>query len=303
MISFGKTQWRSELKSLWQDTFGDSDRYLAAFFAEQYRDENTLVYLEDNRPVAALYMIPYELQQGCEHYSMAYFYALATRPAYRGRGYMSLMIQEALRLCKVRGTALAGLIPADERLFSYYEKFGFEAGPAMRVLRFERSEIREENVNDPDQPSLQFFPATAAAFWEAYRLSPFYGPDAVRLSHAQNTFYMKTFLDEGGELLLFDSKERGLVDWEKREEQDSEPVAYVMFKLDRDDLHIIEANVEEQLWPRLARTLFRRFPEANSITLQQPLFRSAHEQCRPFAMVKKFVELDLSRTLANRFLQ
>lgn len=303
MISFGKTQWIAELKSLWQDTFGDSDAYLAAFFAEQYRDENTLVYLEDGQPVSALYIIPYALQQGTEHYPMAYFYALATRPEYRGRGYMTRMLTQALALCRARDMALACLIPANEALFAYYEKFGFKAGFEMRTLSLTRMECYHESGDRTAWPLLNLHPATAAEFWQAYCLSPYYGPDAVQLSQAQNDFYMKTVLDEGGQLLRFDLPGAALPERLPFQEGRVEAGAYTIIQRRENELLIIESNVDETHWPILAHSLFLRFQEASQITLQEPLFHTAREQCRPFAMVRKFKALDLSRTVANRFLQ
>lgn len=51
-----------------------------------------------------------------------YVYAVATDSAFRNRGYASKLIEEAK---KQMGDFL-WLIPADEELFDYYSKFGFE---------------------------------------------------------------------------------------------------------------------------------------------------------------------------------
>ena len=43
MIRFGKAEYVPAMKKLWQQVFGDSDAYLAAFFQQQYEDRNTPV--------------------------------------------------------------------------------------------------------------------------------------------------------------------------------------------------------------------------------------------------------------------
>jgi predicted acetyltransferase len=53
-------------------------------------------------------------------------YACCTLPAYRGKGFMSVLIEESFQLATERGIEFLVLVPAEPSLYDYYSKFGFE---------------------------------------------------------------------------------------------------------------------------------------------------------------------------------
>ena len=67
------------LKALWHEVFGDTDVYIDTFFRELYRPGMASVVEEDGKIVAAAYAVPFG--------AVRYIFAVATKPAYRGRGY------------------------------------------------------------------------------------------------------------------------------------------------------------------------------------------------------------------------
>ena len=57
---------------------------------------------------------------------IAYIYAVATKPEYRGRGIASKLLHEALRLIKASGRFdIAALIPSSTESKRLYERVGF----------------------------------------------------------------------------------------------------------------------------------------------------------------------------------
>lgn len=126
MIQFANKNTASEVRSLWKTCFEDDDRFMDIFFSRQYRDENTLIYWVDNVAVAALQMIPYSIRFYGEVIPFYYLAGLCTLPEYRNKGYMGKLIRESFSIMKERNIPLSILVPAEEWLFGYYEKYGFE---------------------------------------------------------------------------------------------------------------------------------------------------------------------------------
>ena len=87
-----------------------------------YNNEQTLVYLENEKVVAMLARIPYEIKGLGE---VTYIYGACTNPNYRNRGIMTELLAYSEELdIKLKKAAII-LIPENENLFAFYEKCGF----------------------------------------------------------------------------------------------------------------------------------------------------------------------------------
>ena len=109
-------------RALWHDVFGDEREFIDLFMTEVYRPENMLVCEEQGRVVSMLHIVEMSTSLG----RAGYLYAIATAADYRGRGYASKLIEEALVVMRQRGYDMAMLIPAAKDLKGYYARFGFE---------------------------------------------------------------------------------------------------------------------------------------------------------------------------------
>lgn len=94
------------LKALWREVFGDTDVYIDTFFRELYRPGMASVVEEDGKIVAAAYAVPFG--------AVRYIFAVATKPAYRGRGYGRAVVLTAA------GGEPAYLCPASATLRCWY---------------------------------------------------------------------------------------------------------------------------------------------------------------------------------------
>jgi predicted acetyltransferase len=113
------------LAALWQEIFRDSAEFTGLFFSRVYRPENALVLKRDNRIMAALQMIPYEIKAAGRILPAAYLCGICTRPSERGKGFMHLLMTEAVEIMCRRGYRLSMLIPAEPWLFDVYRRFGY----------------------------------------------------------------------------------------------------------------------------------------------------------------------------------
>ena len=84
-------------------------------------DDNMLLYFTEGKPVAMASFLPIRMHQGEEAWEGRYVYAVATLPEYRGRGYAA----EILNTAKEIWQQPLLLSPAEDGLYTYYQKQGF----------------------------------------------------------------------------------------------------------------------------------------------------------------------------------
>jgi predicted acetyltransferase len=118
MIQYSEQKYIPELKTLWKKCFPqDDDEYIAFYFAEIYKNDESLIYLEDEKPIAFLQMIPY--RKG------GYLSGVMTNSEYRNRGISSQIIRKSFSEMEEKGYEYTFLIPQEEWLTKFYEKFGY----------------------------------------------------------------------------------------------------------------------------------------------------------------------------------
>lgn len=126
MIQFANEHTAPLVRQMWKTCFGDSDEFLDIYFKYKYRNENTLIYYEGNKAVASLQMLPYTINFYRENIPFAYLAGLCTLPECRKKGYMAKLIHKAHEIIVSRNILLAILIPAEDWLYGFYEKYGYE---------------------------------------------------------------------------------------------------------------------------------------------------------------------------------
>ena len=80
----------SPLKDLWRIAFGDPDGFIDDFFALAYCPRRCLCAYEADRLAGALYWFDCT----CRGQKMAYLYAVATDPGFRGRGFCRALLED-----------------------------------------------------------------------------------------------------------------------------------------------------------------------------------------------------------------
>jgi len=125
MIQFADDSTKQSVRDMWKRCFGDSDDYMDIYFHHKYRNENTLILIFDNKPVASLQMLIYNFTFHGKEIPLVYLSGLCTLPEYRGRGYMKDLIVRSYEVARERNIPIMALVPQDEGLLNYYHKFGF----------------------------------------------------------------------------------------------------------------------------------------------------------------------------------
>jgi predicted acetyltransferase len=118
MIQYSEDRYKPELKALWKQCFPqDDDEYITFYFDEIYKNDESLIYLENEKPIAFLQMVPYR--------NGGYLSGVMTHPEKRNRGISSQIIRKSFDEMGKKGYDYTFLIPQEEGLVRFYEKFGY----------------------------------------------------------------------------------------------------------------------------------------------------------------------------------
>lgn len=137
MIQFSEKKYKAPIQALWKRCFPeDTDSFIDFYFDEIYKNNETLVYLEKDQPVAALQMIPYTIQTGAALHSAGYLSGIMTHPDYRNKGYMAQLLYQSFDEMAKKGYAYTFLIPQNEWLQGVYAKYGFQPVAQTQSTRY-----------------------------------------------------------------------------------------------------------------------------------------------------------------------
>lgn len=116
------------IMQLWETCFGDAPGEIAPFFQSQFTTETSAILRMDGGVVSMMHLLPCRMRNipGC------YVYAVATAPAYRGRGFMRLLDDFCVRAAKQSGRRFLLLVPAEPALFRAYEKLGYRVFSSLQ---------------------------------------------------------------------------------------------------------------------------------------------------------------------------
>lgn len=142
MIEFASINDKKELSSLWQMTFLEDSQVIECFFQSIFKNVITPVIKIDGEIVSSLFLLPCKIGK----YEGKCVYCAMTAYSHRGKGYMKELLDFSYNYCKENGFDFLFLVPAEESLFDYYAKCGFEKfGIGRQAVLGEKSpEIKDE---------------------------------------------------------------------------------------------------------------------------------------------------------------
>lgn len=109
------------LRPLWQEAFGDDDRFLNAFFDNAFSPRRCRCVTKNGVLAAALYWFDCVWQDQ----KVAYLYAVATAKAFQNQGLCRALMENTHALLTAQGYAGTVLVPGAKELFPLYSKMGY----------------------------------------------------------------------------------------------------------------------------------------------------------------------------------
>ena len=153
MIKQSEKSMVPKLKELWTECFPkDKQCLIDLFFEKRFSAKNTLIYLQDGDVAAALYLLPAHIVTKSSLEDMLYVYAVGTFKQYRGRGFVTELLEEARKTASKRGVKYLTLAPVGKYLFEFYGKRGYRTAFYADKLDMSRSEAEAASVPCKSRP-------------------------------------------------------------------------------------------------------------------------------------------------------
>lgn len=112
----------AKTRPLYEEVFSeDSKNFVDYYYTEKVRDNQIYVVEEDGDIQAMLHLNPYELSVNGEKKDVNYIVAVATREAYRKRGYMAGLLKCSLQDMYEAGESFTFLMPAAETIYQPFD--------------------------------------------------------------------------------------------------------------------------------------------------------------------------------------
>ncbi len=123
MLRKAKEEDLPQVLKLWSVSFNEDENFNNWYFDNVYKADNTIVYEDNGMIIAMLQMLPYEITNLGK---VSYIFGACTMPEYRGKGIMASLIAYSEELDRQSGIKASILIPQNESLFNFYDRFGYE---------------------------------------------------------------------------------------------------------------------------------------------------------------------------------
>jgi predicted acetyltransferase len=138
-IRFARKEDKPVLKNLWGYCFTDGDAYIRWNFDHRYREENTLVSVEDGEICGMVQLIPGRFWMDEVEINASFVEGVAVAPHKRSCGVAKELMQAAFGQMKQRGHSASFLIPFSA---SFYQKLGYGTCTYLKKARLNMGSIR-----------------------------------------------------------------------------------------------------------------------------------------------------------------
>lgn len=262
---------RQQVMELWRRCFADPDEFIRFYFERKYSDANTLVHEENSKVLSALQMLPYPMRWENVMVNTSYISGACTLPEARNRGFMTLLLRNALQEMYDRGIAFSTLIPAEDWLFGYYANQGY-----VTVFDYTLHTYTPENHSLPNNlPSM-----TSDRFDEnfAQNLFPYFEQEMSKrnycIQHPYNdyiTIVEEAYLSEGRLWAIY--RQNAPAGWALAvPEKDTVCIKELLFDTEQEKTELLQ-NIHAH-WPD--KTLVYKTPPATSGNTSLGMARLTH---------------------------
>lgn len=137
-----------ESRNLWDLSFPDEGEYTDFYFSRRCtKDVMLCLHKTGDTFDSAFQLFPYQMNlKGIPTHTL-YMSGVCTHPDMRGKGHMELCMKENLAQLTNGEATLVTLIPANEKLFTYYRRFGFTEIATRQITEYHKKTVHSDNKN------------------------------------------------------------------------------------------------------------------------------------------------------------
>ncbi len=159
MIVYANNNLKKEVERIWRISFpDDSYDFTDFYFRTKYKNENTLIWMENGKAAACLQMLPYTFTYYNQLIPIAYISGAATLPEFRNKGIMKKLLTHAYYEMLKKDIPLSILIPQEPWLVDFYERLGYTNSFMYTSEKFQTKNTYEpcdtysiEEINDDNK--------------------------------------------------------------------------------------------------------------------------------------------------------
>lgn len=128
---------KQDIKSLWIKSFGDYPVAVDLFLDKVFDPDRAFVATVDGKLCSMLFLLPCKICNKNAHY----LYAACTDVDFRKLGIMSRLIKFALNQARNIGDNYSVLLPANDSLYDFYLKFGYQKALQIKTCNIRVTDI------------------------------------------------------------------------------------------------------------------------------------------------------------------
>ncbi len=262
-VVFASERDKADVAGIWQSCFGDDILYINLYMENCFKNDNMLVIYENGHPVSMASFLPAWITINGEKRQARYVYAVATLPAYRGKGYAA----EILRHAAAKYQEPLVLQPSDKELQEYYKRLGFvEAFCESPCWIFNRGCTRKTAISDNRSNCLK----AAEQTMNVPKPSEMLGQWNVSLADGKEYkavrdgfFQQEGYVEWGEEALAYAIKENEFCNGQtlmlSRETAGKVMrKAVLMYRVEGSRLHVVETTLKEESLENILPELLTR---------------------------------------------
>ena len=186
------------LRELWIMSFDEDPKACDIFFEKVYKKENTYIAKYNDKIISALYLLDTDFNGQKAHYLCG----AATHSDYRKQGVMGNLICFALKSAKEKGDKYSFLFPANNNLYSYYKKFGYQEKCSAYISNFSRDVL-------VSFPALKYTNNNILKWNNEYKnfAAEYYSTYNIKSVKSMDYFALFEETDNTAEIFYFDCKD------------------------------------------------------------------------------------------------
>ncbi len=280
-VRFAKVGDMARQKEIWKLCFGDSDHYIDFYYVNRYKEDETLLLLQDGEILAMLTMLPIKtIASDKRSFNSTMLYAVATHPKYQSRGFSTQIMDFAHQYLRTKKNAFSVLVPSEKNLFEFYRQQGYQDGFYIREASFTWEWIESWHVDETCQCTIS---GITPEEYNNRRNKQLCGRLYVSYADEEISYQKKLSQQFGADIYGIEIEAvQGCV---------------VIERMNSDKVFIKELLIPDELLPVAVRYINHLLP-AKEYVLRTPAFlgKQLGGSIRPFGMIRANQEIDLEIT-------
>ncbi|MGI6685308.1 MAG: GNAT family N-acetyltransferase [Bacillota bacterium] len=261
----------SRQKEIWRLCFGDSDEFIDFFFAHKYKEDETMVLLHNGEVAARLTMLPVKLVTPArEVFHGSMLYAVATHPENQNQGFAGRLMNYTHRFLREKNKAFAVVVPAEQGLFDFYRKHGYQEGFYLTETLLTKDKLESLLFADAGRCVLQ---SVTPQEYNLIRNQILNGCLYISYHDEEVSYQKRLSQFSGGDILRIDTEKT--------------PGLAAIERLSPKKILVKEILAPGHMLTFAAKEISKRFPAEEYIFRTTAFLRGSWEgNTRPFAMIR-----------------